>query len=565
MRKTTSRLAAAILAVATLAASAVMAAAPAHTAHAVTENWPTSEIVVHQAMPDATFEAYRVLNSTDDGNNHYSYTLRTDRDSSTSGIAVSTNDTAITNALQSVTGKQTTSDIVALLRSNAGTVKMEKLLKSLYNQLSANKVVPDATAKADTAEDNVNGLSWEPHKATFSDMPQGWYLIVPTSSMVASDPAHASGNTDSLLIANTANSTNDEEGNPGVDLYVKPVNVMVTSATDGNADLAKYQDDYAVDTDFTWSATSTVPTYADLFAPIKYAFNVTLPAGVTADALDANGCPNATFYEINKSSDVLGGNDPTPTATQISGFNSTKNTDGTCTYAIDDLTQAKEKQDSTKSITINSDTQIRLDMKAKLNSNATLGTNSNVISATVSYPGSMLDSSVTTTTAASTATLYTYKLTVENTDNAGKPLSNGAKYSLYRCDDTDCNTQVGTETPVSDDASSKKATAVFSGLDSGTYELRETGMPAGYSGAAPVQFKVTSSFDNGSVTLTSDNPSVVVNPDASLTISVKNTTSGGLLPSTGGVGVIILYVCGLLLVAGAIAGIVVAARRRNRE
>lgn len=552
MRKTTNRFAAAILAVAALAASAVMAAAPVHTAHAVTENWPTSEIVVHQAMPDATFEAYRVLNSTDDGNNHYSYTLRTDRDSSTSGIAVSTNDTEITNALQSVTGKQTTSDIVALLRSNAGTVKMEKLLKSLYNQLSANKVVPDATAKADTAEDNVNGLSWEPHKATFSDMPQGWYLIVPTSSMVASDPAHASGNTDSLLIANTANSTNDEEGNPGVDLYVKPVNVMVTSATDGNAALAKYQDDYAVDTDFTWSAIGTVPSEYPLFSPFKYAFNVKIPEGVTAD--DSNGCPQATFYEVNKS-----------TPTKISGFNSTKNTDGTCTYAIDDLTQAKETQDSTKPITINSDTQIRLDMKAKLNSNATLGTNGNVISATVSYPGSMLDSSVTTTTAASTATLYTYKLTVQNTDNAGKPLSNGAKYSLYRCDDTDCNTQVGTETSVSDDPSSSTATAVFSGLDSDTYELRETGIPAGYSGTAPVRFTVTPTFDNGTVTLKSDNASVVVNPDASLTVTVKNTSGGGLLPSTGGVGVVILYVCGLLLVAGAIAGIVVAARRRNRE
>lgn len=553
MRKTTSRFAAAMLAVATLAASAVMAAAPAHTAHAVTENWPTSEIVVHQAMPDATFEAYRVLNSTDDGNNHYSYTLRTDRDWSTSGIPVSDNDTAITNALQSATGKQTTSDIVALLRSNAGTVKMEKLLKSLYKKLSENKVVPDATAKADTPEDNANGLSWEPHKATFSDMPQGWYLIVPTSSMVASDPAHASGNTDSLLIANTANSTNDEEGNPGVDLYVKPVNVMVTSATGGNAALAKYQDDYAVDTDFTWSAIGTVPSEYPLFSPFKYAFNVKIPEGVTAG--DSNGCPQATFYEVNKS-----------TPTKISGFNSTKNTDGTCTYAIDDLTQAKETQDSTKPITINSDTQIRLDMKAKLNSNATLGTHGNVISATVSYPGSMLDSSVSRTTAASTATLYTYKLTVQNTDNDGKPLSNGAKYSLYRCNaPDDCKTPVGTETSVSDDTSSNTATAVFNGLDSGAYELRETGIPAGYSGADPVKFTVTPTFNNGTVKLESNNPSVVVNPDASLTVTVKNTSGGGLLPSTGGVGVIILYVCGLLLVAGAIAGIVVAVRRRNRE
>lgn len=543
MRKTTSRFAAAMLAVATLAASAVMAAAPAHKAQAVTTAWPTSEIVVHGAMQGATFEAYRLLNSTDDGTN-YSYTLRTQRDSSTSGIKITDRDKAVTTALTSATGKSSAHGVYDSLNGKADdSLALERQMKTIYQAIKADPTITqDGTATANK-DDTQNAGAYQ---ATFTDMPQGYYLIAQTND------SSAAGSTVSLLIANTANSTKDEEGNPGVDLYVKPVNVMVTSATDGNAALAKYQDDYAVDTDFTWSAIATVPSEYPLFSPFKYAFNVKLPAGVTAD--DPNGCPQATFYEVNKS-----------TPTKISGFNSTKNTDGTCTYAIDDLTQAKETQDSTKPITINSDTQIRLDMKAKLNSNATLGTNGNVISATVSYPGSMLDSSVTTTTAASTATLYTYKLTVQNTDNAGKHLSNGAKYSLYRCKGTDCNTPVGTETSVSDDTSSNTATAVFNGLDSGAYELRETGIPAGYSGADPVKFTVTPTFNNGTVKLESNNPSVVVNPDASLTVTVKNTSGGGLLPSTGGVGVIILYVCGLLLVAGAIAGIVVAVRRRNRE
>lgn len=553
MRKTTSRFAAALLAVATLAASAVMAAAPAHTAHAVTKNWPTSEIVVHKGMQNATFEAYRLLNSTDDGHEHYSYTLRTDRDWSTDGIEKSTNDIAITTLLKSVTHKETASDIVTLLRDYENhNVELQQLLKTLYDQLKANKVTPDSKATADVQESNDGRLPWNPYKATFSNMPQGWYLIVPTSALTATDSATAAGYA-SLLIANTANSTTDKGENPGVDVNVKYSVVSVTAATDAKADSAHYQDDYAVDTDFTWSAIGTVPSEYPLFSPFKYAFNVKLPAGVTADSLDSHDCPIATFYEVNT------------TATQISGFNSTKNTDGTCTYAINDLTQAKETQDSTKPITFRSDTKIRLDMQAKLNSQAALGTNGNVISVTVSYPGSMLDSSVSRTTAASTATLYTYKLTVKNIDNVGTPLSNGAKYSLYRCSGKDCKTQVGTETSVSDDTSSNPATAVFKGLDSGAYELRETGIPAGYSGADPVQFTVTPTFNNGTVKLKSSNDSVVVNPDASLTITVKNTSGGGSLPSTGGVGVIILYVCGLLLVAGAIAGIVVAARRRNRE
>lgn len=559
MRKTTNQFAAAILAVATLAASAVMAAAPARKAQAVTTAWPTSEIVVHGAMQGATFEAYRLLNSTDDGNEKYSYTLRTDRDASTSGISVSDNDTKITNVLTNVTGKTSASDIYNLLAKKS-SASMEQLLKSVYEQLSSEKIPADYTATAEAAEKTEPGEPWAPYAATFKDIPQGWYLIVPTSTTTASDSATASGITDSVLIANTANSTKDREGNPGVDLEIKPNIVQVTSATDQSTESAQYQNDYAVGTSFTWRAAGTVPEYFSAFSPLKYAFNVTLPKGVTADSTDAHGCPTFAIYAVNPQDTDFAGKDQTPTTIQISGFNSTKNQDGSCTYSIDDLTQAKETQDSTKSITLKYDTKIRLDMKAKLNANATNGKDGNVISTTVSYPGSMLDPTVNRTTAASTATLYTYKLTVKNTDNSGKPLANGAKYSLYSCGDNGCNTQVRAETEVSGD----DASAVLSGLDSGTYELRETTVPAGYSGVSPVKFTVTPDFNNGTVTLTSDNDAVTTT-DASMVINMKNTTSGGLLPSTGGIGVVIMYVCGALLVGVSLAGIIVAVRRRNRE
>ena len=551
MRKTTSRFAAAMLAVATLAASAVMAAAPAHKAQAVTTAWPTSEIVVHGAMQGATFEAYRLLNSTDDGTN-YSYTLRDHRDSSNSGISVSDNDTKITKVLTDVTGKTSASDIYNFLAKKSST-SMEQLLKSVYTQLLRENIPADYTETADTAEKAGQGDSSAPYAATFKDIPQGWYLIVPASSMTTSDSATVSGIMDSVLIANTANSTTDNEDNPGVDLYLKPSIVHVTSATDQNAKSAQYHNDYAVGTKFTWSATGTVPEYFSVFSPFKYAFNVKLPQGVTADSEDAHHCPAVAIYAVNPL-------DKNQTATKISGFNSTKNTDGSCTYGINDLTQAKEASDSNKPITLKNNTEIRLDMKAYLNADATNGKDGNVISATVSYPGNMFNPTVSRTTAASTATLYTFKLTINNTSNDNKPLPNGAKYTLYSCDDHGCDTPISHETEVS----GTDASAVFSGLDSGTYEVRETTVPKGYSGVSPVKFTVTPNFPNGTVTLTSDNHAVTTT-DASMVIQMKNTSNGGLLPSTGGVGVIILYVCGLLLVAGAIAGIVVDARRRNRE
>lgn len=544
MRKTTSRFAAAILAVATLAASAVMAAAPARKAQAVTTAWPTSEIVVHGAMQGATFEAYRLLNSTDDGTN-YSYTLRTKRDSSTSGIEITANDKAVTKALTSATGESSAQGVYDSLNGKAAdSLALKQQMKTIYQKIKADTTItPDAIATAQTA-DQQNDAAYQ---ATFENLPQGYYLIAQTNG------SSAAGSTVSLLIANTANSTKDAAKNPGVDVDVKTDTVQLLSAIDQQEAAAQNQDDVAVGTYFTWSATGTLPANYALYEAYKYVFTVKLPAGVAARFTDTNDCPAVNASVVNNGKD-------TPIAS--SAFTSAKLVHGTgCTYSFDNLKTAQPSH-AADSLTIAAGMKIRLSMQARLTSDAAVGSKGNIISSSVSYSNNPLDSTMTGTTAASTATLYTYKLTVKNTDNSGEPLANGAKYSLYSCGDNDCNTQVGAET----EASGDDASAVFNGLDSGAYELRETGIPAGYSGADPVKFTVTPTFNNGTVKLESNNPSVVVvNPDASLTVTVKNTSGGGLLPSTGGVGVIILYVCGLLLVAGAIAGIVVAVRRRNRE
>ncbi|MGN0108825.1 MAG: SpaA isopeptide-forming pilin-related protein [Bifidobacterium sp.] len=542
MRKITSRFAAAMLAVATLAASAVMATAPARKAQAVTNAWPTSEIVVHGAMQGATFTAYRLLNSTDDGTN-YSYTLRNVRDTSTSDIQVSDNDTNITNVLTTVTGKTSASEIYDLLRSKASSQQgLNQQMKTIYKAIKANSAItPDANASADTTDAQKPGA----YQATFSNMPQGYYLIAQT------DDSSAAGSTVSLLIANTANSTNDNAGNPGVDVEVKTDTIQLLSATDNGNPAAQYHDDFAIGKNFTWSATGTLPANYSLYDAYKYAFTVKLPAGVAAVSADNNGCPVVTASAVNDDNE-------TPIAS--GAFTVQKLADGTgCTYSFGDLKTATAS-DTTAPLTIAAGTSIRLSMKAHLTSGATLGNKGNIISSSVSYSSNPLDSTMTGTTAPSTATLYTYKLTINNINNDNKALSNGAKYSLYSCDDKGCNTQIGTETEVS----GTDASAVFSGLDSGTYEVRETTVPAGYSAASPVHFTVTPNFQDGTVTLTSDNPAVTTT-DASMVIQMKNTSSGGLLPSTGGIGVVIMYVCGALLVGVSLAGIIVAARRRDRD
>ncbi|MFK3576402.1 SpaA isopeptide-forming pilin-related protein [Bifidobacterium thermacidophilum] len=538
MRKTTNRFAAAILAVATLAASAVMATAPAGAAEAATA-FPTAEITVHGAQQGDTFAAWRLLNSTDDGTN-YSYTLRTQRDSSTSGIAITAQDTAVTEALTSATGKSTAQNIYDLLNGmTSDSIDLEKQMKTIYQAIKAKTITQDETATANKDDTQHTGA----YQATFTDMPQGYYLIAQTNG------SKAAGSTVSLLIANTANSSKDAAGNSGVDVNVKADTVQLLSATDQHQAAAQYQDDVAVGTDFTWSATGTLPANYALYDSYKYVFTVKLPTGVAADS-EKSDCPVVNASAVN---------DGTETPIAPGAFTIAKLTEGTCTYSFDNLKTA-QASDAASSLTIAAGTGIRLSMKAHLTSDATVGSAGNIISSSVKYSSNPLDSAMTGTTAESTATLYTYKLTVNNTDNSGKALANGAKYSLYSCGYNGCNTQVGAET----EASGDYASAVFSGLDSGAYELRETGVPAGYSGADPVKFTVTSDFNNGTVTLTSDNDRVTTT-DASMVINMTNTTSGGLLPSTGGAGVVIMYVCGALLVGASLAGIIVAVRRRNRD
>ncbi len=368
MRKTTSRFAAAMLAVATLAASAVMAAAPAHKAQAVTTAWPTSEIVVHGAMQGATFEAYRLLNSTDDGTN-YSYTLRDHRDSSNSGISVSDNDTKITKVLTDVTGKTSASDIYDLLNDmTSDSLALERQMKTIYQAIKADPTITqDGTATANK-DDTQNAGAYQ---ATFTDMPQGYYLIAQTND------SSAAGSTVSLLIANTANSTKDAAGNPSVNVKVKTDTVQLMSATDQGEAAARYQDDVAVGTYFTWSATGTLPANYALYEAYKYVFTVKLPAGVAARFTDTNDCPAVNASVVNNGKD-------TPIAS--SAFTSAKLVHGTgCTYSFDNLKTAQPSH-AADSLTIAAGMKIRLSMQAHLTSDAAVGSKGNIISSRVAIP-----------------------------------------------------------------------------------------------------------------------------------------------------------------------------------
>lgn len=106
--------------------------------------------------------------------------------------------------------------------------------------------------------------------------------------------------------------------------------------------------------------------------------------------------------------------------------------------------------------------------------------------------------------------------------------------------------------------SAADGTFPIKGLDAGTYYLKETTTPAGYTTAEVTTIKIdaTHSIDNGG------NPQVTLSQDSTLDNKIVDK-KGSNLPSTGGMGTVLLYVAGIAVFVLAGATLVMALRRRN--
>ena len=166
--------------------------------------------------------------------------------------------------------------------------------------------------------------------------------------------------------------------------------------------------------------------------------------------------------------------------------------------------------------------------------------------------------------------VFTYK-TVFNKVDKDKNALTGADFKLEKFvngDWVDVTTLGSGENKPTKTGSTAGSTFEFSGLDDGKYKLTETTTPEGYNTIDPIEFTITAEHeilsDNPALTsLTGTGPkefTMTANVDAgSLTADVVNE-KGATLPETGGIGTIIFYVLGSLLVVG--CGIVLISKRR---
>lgn len=216
--------------------------------------------------------------------------------------------------------------------------------------------------------------------------------------------------------------------------------------------------------------------------------------------------------------------------------------------------------------------KIRVEYTSKLNENAVIGEQGNVNKAKLQYSNNPNDeqggeNGPTGETPWDNVIVFTYKTVINKVDDENQPLK-GAEFTLSK------KMKNGTTTTVAVVKDSEGTTFTFNGLDDGDYVLSETVTPAGYNSIKPITFTVTA---NHTITWEGEDRDTILtslsgnaasgeitftptDDKSELDTNVVNKP-GSSLPETGGMGTIVLYAAGAVLVIA--AGVYFGLKKKN--
>ena len=404
-----------------------------------------------------------------------------------------------------------------------------------------------------TADANPTHAAIGNHTLHFDDA--GYYLIVDTTYFKPGD-SYVAYNSFMLTVT---------QANWNVDVTPKvekpSVKKEVYDNQDGTSNEAGFGSsaDHAINEEFKFKLTATLPAsnvhVYDYYDKYTVIFNDTLSEGITFDRLDTVEITNGTTSQVIDSNKY--------TLYEKQPY---------LTLGIDDV------KTCASGLNLNDGATITVTYIAHLNDKAFVNTTSgssteNKNSVQLQYSNNPKDSEAYWGfTPESEVRVYTYQLNntkYRDDDTTGNELA-GAGFRLYS--DKDCteeqeiklkkNTTDGTYSPyfgadAGDEMfSDEHGQFNVKGLDAGTYYLKETNPPAGYSACADKKIVISATHTECNVNLSGE---------SNLNNKIINIKAGGItLPSTGGIGTTIFYVVGGGLMVAAIVLLVTKKRMENK-
>ena len=314
--------------------------------------------------------------------------------------------------------------------------------------------------------------------------------------------------------------------------------------------------DHAINEEFQFKLTATLPAspdraydYYDEYAVL---FNDTLSKGITYDRLDSvviesNGHP----YDITNDSSKYEVDD------------SRLESDNYFVVGIPDV------KTCASGLNLNDGATITVTYTAHLNENAVVnGSTDNKNKVQLQYSNNPRNSAYWGFTPESEVCVYTYQLNntkYHDEDKPGNELE-GAGFRLYS--DEACEHEVElykegdfyypitTGKTAVEMKSAANGQFNVKGLDAGTYYLKETTPPAGYSACDKTKIVISATHDVNHVSLSGE---------SNLNNKIINKKAGGItLPSTGGIGTTLFYVIGGGLMVAAAVLLITKKRMENK-
>ena len=317
--------------------------------------------------------------------------------------------------------------------------------------------------------------------------------------------------------------------------------------------------DHAINEEFQFQLTATLPAsenngraydYYDEYAVL---FNDTLSKGITYDRLDSVVIESkGTTYDITGDSSKYN--------VDISRLES----DNYFVVGIPDVKTCASGLNLNDGATITVTYTAHLNDKAAVNT--TSGSTDNKNSVRLQYSNNPRNSAYWGFTPESEVCVYTYQLNntkYHDEDKPGNELE-GAGFRLYS--DEACEHEVElykegdfyypitTGKTAVEMKSAANGQFNVKGLDAGTYYLKETTPPAGYSACDKTPIVISATHDEHNVNLSGE---------SNLNNEIINKAGGITLPSTGGIGTTLFYVIGGGLMVAAIVLLVTKKRMEN--